>query len=104
MEPAATVDGGPLAPPGSQERWWQLQGLRRGSIASEPLLEALEAGEQSADEDLLAALIGLLDRKGVERLLAAVAAPAERPLLAAGWRELPLLAGQRPSLPPRQAA
>lgn len=96
VESAATVGGGPLAPPGSQERWWRLQGLRRGNIAPEPLLKALEAGGQSADEDLLAALIGVLDREGVERLLAAVTAPAERPLLAAGRRELPLLAGQEP--------
>jgi hypothetical protein len=83
-----------LAPPGSEERWWQLQGLRRGRVDPGPFLAGLERGELPAHQDLLEALLGVLNRAGVERLLANPRALAGPTLLEAGRRELPLLAGQ----------
>ncbi len=83
-----------MAPPGTEERWRQLQGLRRGRVDPGPWLAGLESGELPALQDLLEALLGVLDRGGVERLLANPRALEGPALLEAGRRELPLLAGQ----------
>ena len=82
-----------LKPAGSESRWWQLQALRRGGEAG-PLLAALEAGALAPDPDLLAALFGVLDRGGVERLLAAGQGLDAAILLRAVQPELAALAGQ----------
>ncbi|MFO0016616.1 MAG: CbiX/SirB N-terminal domain-containing protein [Synechococcaceae cyanobacterium] len=91
---APAADPELLAPPGSERRWWQLQGLRRGRVDPGPFLAAMESGELPAQQDLLAALLGVLDRDGVERLLANPDAGAGPALLEAGRLELPPLAGQ----------
>lgn len=83
-----------LAAFGSSERWQQLQRLRRGQLAPEPLITALCSGSLEPRSDLLAALWGQLDRKGVERLLASVAARNATPWLEASRLELPALASQ----------
>ena len=59
-----------LAEPGSAERWQQLQLLRRRPHDVERWLELLLIAEQELDVDLLAALIPVLNRAQVERLLA----------------------------------
>ncbi|MEB3169537.1 MAG: CbiX/SirB N-terminal domain-containing protein [Synechococcaceae cyanobacterium] len=82
-----------LKPAGSDSRWWQLQALRRGGDPG-PLLDALEAGALAPQPDLLAALFGVLDRGGVERLLAAGQALDAATLLRAVQPELAALAGQ----------
>ena len=96
-QPAATrpaAESNLLAPPGTEERWWQLQGLRRGRVDPGPWLAGLESGELPAHQDLLESLLGVLDRAGVERLLANPRTLAGPTLLEAGRRELPPLAGQ----------
>jgi hypothetical protein len=96
-QPATTrpaAESNLLAPPGTEERWWQLQGLRRGRVDPGPWLAGLESGELPAHQDLLESLLGVLDRAGVERLLANPRTLAGPTLLEAGRRELPPLAGQ----------
>ena len=53
---AAAVVCPRLAEPGSEQRWRQLQGLRRGHSPHEPWIEALIGGLIPVDADLLAAL------------------------------------------------
>ncbi len=81
-----------LAAAGSEQRWRQLQQLRRGGVALEPWIAALLTGALPPDPDLLAALWARLDRADVERLLGSAAAADPRPWLAAGLLELPALA------------
>jgi hypothetical protein len=82
-----------LAEAGSAERWQQLQRLRRGRLPVEPLLDALASGALALQSDLLAALIGRLDRTGVERLLAASAGLDPAPSLDLACQELSQQAG-----------
>ena len=91
---AAAVVCPRLAEPGSEQRWRQLQGLRRGHSALEPWVEALAEGVIPADADLLAALWARLDRAAVARLLNSAAAHDPAPWLQAGQLELPLLTAQ----------
>jgi len=85
-----------LAAPGSEERWRQLQRLRRDAApaALEPWIAALASGALPAQADLLAALWARLDRAALHRLLDSPAAAAAGPWLLAGQLELPALAGQ----------
>ncbi|MEY3928642.1 MAG: hypothetical protein RLZZ516_352 [Cyanobacteriota bacterium] len=87
----------PLAAPGSEQRWQQLQRLRRGVQPLQPWIEALGAGLIPADADLLAALWGHLDGEVLRSLLASPAAAQAEPWLTAGRLELPALA-TRPEL------
>lgn len=82
----------PLAEPGSERRWQQLQQLRRGQLALEPLIAGLTSGTVPPDADVLAALWGQLDRHTVEELLASVAALDAEPWQQASRRELPSIA------------
>ena len=59
----------PLADAGSEQRWHQLQQLRRGLHDPGPWLEALANGSCSLEPDVLAALVPGLQRSDVERLL-----------------------------------
>ena len=91
---AAAVVCPRLAEPGSEQRWRQLQGLRRGHSPHEPWIEALIGGLIPVDADLLAALWARLDRLAVDRLLGSAVALDPAPWLMAGQLELPLLAAQ----------
>ena len=91
-----TVISAPLELSDSTDRWQQLQLLRRGRTPVQPWLEQLEQLEQGgspASIDLLAALMGQLDRPGVEQLLRGPVGRDAAALLEAARRELPLLAG-----------
>ena len=81
-----------MAPTPFQERWQQLQQLRRGSLPAAPLLEALCNGDLAPEPDLLAALASQLDQPGVQQLLSGPLAEAPLPLLEALRQELPGLA------------
>lgn len=59
-----------LADVGSNERWQQLQALRRQTLPIDPWIAALESGALPLDADLVAALATRVDRPGAERLLA----------------------------------
>ena len=59
-----------LADVGSNERWQQLQALRRQTLPIAPWLGALESGALPLEADLVAALATRVDRPGAERLLA----------------------------------
>ena len=83
-----------LAAVGSEQRWGQLQRLRRGGVPLDPWVAGLQAGALAPEPDLLAALWGQLDRPSVERLLNAAVAADPEPWLAAGLQELPALALQ----------
>ena len=66
-----------LADVGSNERWHQLQGLRRQILPIDPWLGALESGALPLEVDLVAALATRVDRPGAERLLAMGVAAGE---------------------------
>ena len=83
----------PLELSDSTDRWQQLQLLRRGRTPVQPWLLQLEQPGSSAWIDVLAALIGQLDRAGVEQLLRGPVGRDAATLLRAARRELPLLAG-----------
>ena len=83
----------PLGLSDSTDRWQQLQLLRRGRLPVQPWLQQLEQEASPACIDVLAALIGQLDRAGVEQLLAGPVGRDAATLLEAARRELPLLAG-----------
>jgi len=90
-----------LAALGSDERWQHLQRLRRGSGSLQPWFEALARGELAPEPDLLAALVGRVDRFGAEHLIQLCGARPEA-LLAALQQELPTAtpAGREPWLEP----
>ncbi len=89
VEPAP-IDAVPaLAAAGSEQRWSQLQRLRRGAVELEPWIAGLVAGLIPPDADLLAALWGRLDQHAVGRLLGSAAAADPAPWLQAGLIELP---------------
>ena len=88
-----TVISAPLELSDSTDRWQQLQLLRRGRTPVQPWLLQLEQPGSPASIDVLAALIGQLDRAGVERLLRGPVGRDVASLLEAARRELPLLAG-----------
>ncbi len=81
----------PLGLSDSTDRWQQLQLLRRGRMPVQPWLDQLEQGPVTAD--VLAALIGQLDRAGVDRLLRGPVGSKPAELLEAARRELPVLVG-----------
>jgi len=81
-----------LGEPGSDQRWRQLQGIRRGHTPLEPWIEALAAGVVGPAADLLAALWARLDGAAVTRLLGSPAGLDPSPWLTAGQLELPPLA------------
>lgn len=81
-----------LGEPGSDQRWRQLQGIRRGHTPLEPWIEALAAGVVGPAADLLAALWARLDGAAVTRLLGSPAGLDPSPWLIAGQLELPPLA------------
>ena len=83
----------PLELSDSPDRWQQLQLLRRGRTPVQPWLLQLEQPGSPASIDVLAALIGQLDRAGVEQLLSGPVGRDAATLLEAARRELPLLAG-----------
>ena len=83
-----------LAEAGSEQRWRQLQRIRRGSTPLAPWITALAGGQIPAEADLLAALWPRLDRQAVAHLLTSVAADDPAPWLTAGQLELPPLAAQ----------
>ncbi|MEN9387717.1 MAG: hypothetical protein RLZZ255_693, partial [Cyanobacteriota bacterium] len=83
----------PLGLSDSTDRWQQLQLLRRGRLPVQPWLQQLEQEASPACIDVLAALIGQLDRAGVEQLLAGPVGRDAATLLEAARRELPLLVG-----------
>jgi len=91
---AAAVVCPRLAEPGSEQRWRELQGLRRGQGSLQPWIEALAGGLIPAEADLLAALWTRLDRAAVLRLLESAAAQDPAPWLMAGQLEMPLLSAQ----------
>ena len=77
MAPSLPVSSSPdpcgqpvLAADGSNERWQQLQTLRRQTLPIGPWLGALESGALPLEADLVAALATRVDRPGAERLLA----------------------------------
>jgi len=74
----------PLPPPGEPERWSLLQQLRRSQADPTPWIDALEAGEEAPEPDLLAVLARLVEPAGARRLLAVAGAA----VLAALEREL----------------
>jgi len=84
----------PLADPGSEQRWQQLQQLRRGPGPVDGLLAALHAGDLAPAPDLLAALVVQLDRAGVETLLAGPVGQNPELLLAAALADWPALVAQ----------
>lgn len=86
-----------LAEPGSEQRWQQLQRLRRGAQPLQPWIDALCAGLLAPEADLLAALWIHLDAVALQRLLASPAGAPAQPWLTAGRLELPALAS-RPEL------
>lgn len=83
-----------LGEPGSEQRWRQLQQLRRGLAHADGWLDALNRGEVEPAPDLLAALVGRLDRAGVEALLAGPVGQDPAHLLAGALVEWPALAAQ----------
>lgn len=83
-----------LGEPGSELRWQQLQQLRRGLADAEAWIQALVDRTLAPEPDLLAALIPLLDRSQVERLLAADVGCDPAPLLEAALPEWPSLAAR----------
>ena len=89
--PNVTVE---LAEPGSAERWQQLQGLRRRQRDVDLWLERLVSAPGDLEPDLLAALVPVLDRARVERLLAGP--PGRDPLgvLQAVQQQWPSLAAE----------
>lgn len=89
----APIDAVPaLVAAGSEQRWSQLQSLRRGAGELDPWIAGLAAGQIPPDADLLAALWARLDQQAVARLLDSVAAADPAPWLEAGLLELPALA------------
>jgi sirohydrochlorin ferrochelatase len=74
----------PLPLPGEPERWSLLQRLRRSQADPTPWIDALEAGEEAPEPDLLAVLARLVEPAGARRLLALAGAA----VLAALEREL----------------
>jgi hypothetical protein len=88
-----TVISAPLELSDSTDRWQQLQLLRRGRAPVQPWLQQLERFGSPASIEVLAALIGQLDRAGVEQLLSGPVGRDAATLREAARRELPLLAG-----------
>jgi len=84
----------PLAEPGTDRRWQQLQRLRRGAGSPEPWCAALNQGLIAPDPDLLAALAGRLTRGQVEALLDGPVGQDPVALFAAVRAEWPALAAQ----------
>ncbi|MFM7393862.1 MAG: hypothetical protein ACKO22_05755 [Cyanobium sp.] len=74
----------PLPLPGEPERWSLLQRLRRSQANPTPWIDALEAGQEPVEPDLLAVLARLVEPAGARRLLALAGAA----VLAALEREL----------------
>ena len=74
----------PLPPPGEPARWSLLQRLRRSQADPTPWIDALEAGQEPVEPDLLAVLARLVELAGARRLLALAGAA----VLAALEREL----------------
>ncbi|MCS5698669.1 hypothetical protein NZK32_06400 [Cyanobium sp. FGCU-52] len=60
----------PLPPPGEPERWSLLQQLRRSQADPTLWIDALEAGVEPVEPDLLAALARRVEPAGARRLLA----------------------------------
>ena len=83
----------PLELSDSTDRWQQLQLLRRGRTPVQPWLQQLEQAGSPASIEVLAALIGQLDRAGVDQLLSGPVGRDAATLLEAARLELPLLAG-----------
>lgn len=83
-----------LAEPGSAERWQQLQGLRRRRDDIDPWFEHVVTAEADPEPDLLAALVPVLDRPRVERLLASPLGQDPACLLLALQQEWPALAAE----------
>ena len=86
-----------LASPGSEQRWQQLQRLRRGAQSQQAWIDALSTGAMAPEADLLAALWAHLDGEALRCLLASPAGALAEPWLTAGRLELPALAA-RPEL------
>jgi len=84
----------PLAEPGSEQRWRQLQQLRRGLGPRDGLLAALNAGYLEPASDLLNALVVPLEGTEVETLLAGPVGQAPERLLAAALADWPALAAR----------
>ena len=87
-----TVIPAPLGLSEATDAWQQLQALRRGRTPVQPWLEQLREGSIAPAPDLLAALIGQLDRLGVEQLLSGPVGRDPSTLQEAARQELPLLA------------
>ena len=88
----APIDAVPaLAAAGSEQRWSQLQRLRRGAGDLDRWIAGLAAGQIPPDADLLAALWARLAPQAVARLLASSAVADPAPWLEAGLLELPAL-------------
>jgi hypothetical protein len=60
----------PLPPPGEPARWSLLQRLRRSQADPTPWIDALEAGQEPVEPDLLEVLARLVEAAGARRLLA----------------------------------
>ena len=90
----ATVISAPLGLSDATDRWQHLQLIRRGRKPVQPWLDRLDQEEISASGDVLAALIGQLDRPGVDQLLRGPVGRDPAQLLEVARRELPLLAGE----------
>ena len=93
QRPRSNVTVG-LSEPGSAERWQQLQGLRRRPGDVDPWLEQVLVADGHPEPDLLAALVPVLDRSRVERLLAGPVGQEPVGLLSAVQQEWPALAAE----------
>lgn len=95
LRPARLVEAVISAPLGlsqSTDPWQDLQALRRGRLPLEPVLEQIHQGLLPLSAEVLAALMGRLDRFAVERLLAGPLAGDRAPLLQAARLEFVALA------------
>lgn len=95
LRPARLVEAVISAPLGlsqSTDPWQDLQALRRGRLPLEPVLEQIHQGLLPLSADVLAALMGRLDRSAVERLLDGPLAGDRAPLLQAARLEFVALA------------
>jgi sirohydrochlorin ferrochelatase len=84
----------PLSELGSEQRWQQLQQLRRGLQAPDAWLQALLDGALEAEPDLLAALIPVISAPWLERLLASALGRDPDIWLQAALPEWPTLCAQ----------
>jgi hypothetical protein len=100
-QPCPDPDRPELAALGSDQRWQQLQRLRRGGGSLQPWFAALVRGDLALEPDLLAALVGRVDCGGAECLIQRCAATPAL-LLEALQQELPTAtaAGREPWLEP----